>query len=197
MTTTDTTTLADNPLMQAEGLPAFDRIAPEHVVPGVEARLAEVGERFDAIEQNAKPTWAGLMQPLEDLERPFEYCWGPVGHLMAVKNSDALRKAYMAVQPKVVQLSLRMSQSKPIYEALVAIRDGAEWSRLDLAQQRIIETKIKNMELSGVALEGEKKKRYLEIAERLSTLSTDFSNHVLDATKAFELIITDPADTEG
>ena len=41
MTATDTTTapgLTDNPLMQTGGLPAFDRIAPEHVVPGVEAR---------------------------------------------------------------------------------------------------------------------------------------------------------------
>jgi len=197
MTATDTTALADNPLMQTEGLPAFDKITPEHVVPGVEARLAEVSERFDAIEASAAPTWAGLMQPLEDLERPFEYCWGPVGHLMSVKNSDELRQAYMAVQPKVVQVALRMSQSKPVYEALVAMRDGEEWARLDLAQQRIVETKIKNMELSGVALEGEKKQRYLEIAERLSTLSTDFSNHVLDATKAFELIVTDKADAEG
>ena len=195
--TTATTTLADNPLMQTEGLPAFDRIAPEHVVPGVSARLAEISERFDAIEKDASPTWAGLLEPLEDLDRAFEYCWGPVGHLMAVKNSDDLRKAFTAVQPKVVQLGLRMSQSRPIYEALVAIREGEEWSKLDLAQQRIIETKIKGMELSGVALQGEKKKRYLEIAERLSTLSTDFSNHVLDATKAFELIVTDKADTEG
>ena len=43
MTATDTTTptdLTNNPLMQREGLPVFDAIAPEHVVPGVEASLA-------------------------------------------------------------------------------------------------------------------------------------------------------------
>ena len=132
MTATDTTTspsLNSNPLMQAEGLPAFDRIAPEHVVPGVEARLAEIGERFDAIEANAQPTWAGLLQPLEDLDRVFEYCWGPVAHLMAVKNSDALRDAFMAIQPKVVQLGLRMSQSRAVYDTLIAIRDDGEWGR--------------------------------------------------------------------
>ncbi len=200
MTATDTTAapdLTDNPLMQAAGLPAFDRITPEHVVPGVEARLKEIGERFDAIEANAEPTWGGLMKPLEDLDRVFEYCWGPVAHLMSVKNSDALRDAFMAVQPQVVQMGLRMSQSRPIYDALVALRDGEAWGPLDGAQQRVIESKIKEMELSGVALEGEAQARYQAIAERLSALSTDFSNHVLDATKAFELVIEDPADTEG
>lgn len=200
MTATDTNTaaaLTDNPLMQREGLPAFDRITPEHVVPGVEARLAEISAQFDAIESNATPTWDGLLKPLEDLDRAFEYCWNPVDHLMAVKNSDPLRDAYMAAQPKIVQVGLRMSQSQPIYAALVALRDGAAWASLDPAQQRIIEAKIKNMKLAGVALKGEAKARYLEIAERLSSLSTDFSNHVLDATKAFELIVTDSADAEG
>ena len=200
MTATDTQTppaLTDNPLMQREGLPAFDKIAPEHVVPGVEASLKEISDRFDAIEKDATPTWDGLLKPMEDLDRVFEYCWGPVGHLMSVKDSDALREAFMKVQPKIVQLGLRMGQSRPIYEALVAIRDGEEWAGLELAQQRIIEAKIKNMELAGVALEGDAKKRFVEISERLSSLSTDFSNHVLDATKAFELIVTDKADTEG
>lgn len=200
MTATDTTTatdLANNPLMRREGLPAFDAILPEHVLPGMEASLAEVDQAFEALEAGATPTWDGLLAPMEALGRVFEYCWGPVGHLMAVKNSDELRDAYMAAQPMVVQLGLKMSQSKPIYDALVSLKDGAAWAKLDLAQQRIVESKIRDMKLSGVALEGEEKKRYLEIAERLSTLSTEFSNHVLDATKAFELIVTDPADAAG
>lgn len=200
MTATDTTTVTDltnNPLMQRSGLPAFDAISPEHVVPGVEASLAEVSAAFDALEAGAEPTWDGLLKPMEDVGRVFEYCWGPVGHLMSVKDSDALREAFMVVQPQVVQLGLRMSQSKPIYDALVSLRDGDAWAGLDPAQQRVVESKIKDMKLSGVALEGEAKKRYLEIAERLSALSTEFSNHVLDATKAFELIVMDSADAEG
>eukprot|EP00752_Nemacystus_decipiens_P015237 g13570.t1 len=194
MTATD---LTNNPLMQREGLPAFDAIEPEHVLPGVEASLAEVSAAFDALEAGAEPTWDGLIVPMEAIGRVFEYCWGPVGHLMSVKNSDALRDAYMAAQPKVVQVGLRMSQSKPIYDALVALKEGGQWASLDLAQQRIVDAKIRDMKLSGVALEGEQKERYQAIAERLSTLSTEFSNHVLDATKAFELIVTDLADAEG
>jgi oligopeptidase A len=97
----------------------------------------------------------------------------------------------------VVAFGLRVQQSRPIYEGLVAIRDGEEWAKLDGAQQRCIELKIRAAEHAGVGLEGEAKERFNEIAKEQSQMSTDFSNHVLDATKAFELVIEDKADTEG
>ena len=49
----------------------------------------------------------------------------------------------------------------------------------------------------GVALEGEAKEQYNANQVRLSELSTQFSNNVLDATKAFELVLTDAADVAG
>lgn len=33
----------------------------------------------------------------------LSYAWGVVGHLMGVKNSDALRAAHTAMQPAVIQ----------------------------------------------------------------------------------------------
>ena len=51
---------------------------------------------------------------------------------------------------------------------------------------RILEKSIQGAELSGVSLEGEKKKRFNEISQRLSKLSMDYSNAVLDATNAFK-----------
>jgi len=201
-TTTQTPTdLADNPLLIYTGYPALDRIAPEHVVPGVEHRLAELTTKLEALEASleggAEPTWGSVLAPLEDLGYAFSYFWSPVGHLLGVKNTDELRDAHEKVQPKIVQFSLRLGQSRPIYEALVKLRDGDAWGTLSRAQQRIIEQKIRAAEHAGVALEGDDKKRFLEISEQLSQLSTDFSNHVLDATKAYELIVTDKQDTEG
>lgn len=188
---------ASNPLLVSEGLPRFDEIAPEHVVPGMKQVLADAEQKIAALEKNLTPTWEGLLKPLEDLDIPFEYAWGPVGHLMAVKNSDAMRKAYQDIQPEVVSFSLRAQQSRPIYEGLKAIRDGAQWQALDPAQQRCIALKIRAAEHAGVGLEGAARARFNEIAKELSKIGTDFSNHVLDATKAFELVIEDRADTEG
>jgi oligopeptidase A len=187
----------NNPLLVAEGLPRYDQVAPEHIVPGVRQVLAEAEKQIDVLEQHLTPTWDGLLKPLEELDVPFSYAWSPVGHLMSVKNSEDLRQAHEQVLQEVVAFGLRVQQSRLIYQGLVAIREGGEWMKLDQAQRRCIGLKIRAAEHAGVGLEGEAKERFNEIAKELSQIGTDFSNNVLDATKAFELIINDQADTAG
>ncbi len=73
--------------------------------------------------------------------------------LQAVKDSEGLRKAVEEVQPERVKLSLRISQSKPLYDAFRGIRDGPSWSNLTEAQQRLVEGELRDFVLGGVALE--------------------------------------------
>ncbi|MFO0212122.1 MAG: M3 family metallopeptidase, partial [Pseudanabaena sp.] len=74
---------------------------------------------------------------------------------------------------------------------------SAQWDSLDPAQKRIIEAAIRDAELSGVGLEGEAKEKFNAIQMELAELSTNFSNHVLDATKAFSMTLTLPEEIEG
>lgn len=188
---------ADNPLLARSGLPPFDRIRPEHVVPAVSQMLQECEAQLKELETNLKPTWDAIYPTLDALGERFEHGWQPVSHLFSVKNSPELREVYEVVLPKVVEFGLRMSQSEPIYHALKSLQESDAWGKLEEAQHRIVEQRIRSAELAGIALEGKERERYNEIAQRLSILSTEFSNRVLDATKAFELIVRDPADAEG
>ena len=193
----DASVPANNPLLATTGLPDFAAIRPEHIVPAVTQIVEEATRKLTAIEQELTPTWEGSLGKLEKLDPPFEYGWKPVGHLFGVLNSDELRTAYETVLPIVVQFGLRASQSEPIYRTLKQLRDSDEWSRLSEAQQRIITDRIKGAELSGITLTGSARERFNAIEQELSQLSTEFSNHVLDATKAYSLDITDPVDAEG
>lgn len=186
-----------NPLLQSTGLPKFNEITPEHIEPALTKVLREASRQLEELEVNIVPTWEGLIEPIDEIGKPFEYAWGPVGHLLNVKNSEELRKAHEKMLPKVVEFSLRVGQSKPIFDGLVQIRDGPEWNDLNDTQKRVIELKIRDAKHSGVGLEGKEKDRFNEISKRLSQLSTDFSNHVLDATKAYEMIVTEKSDTDG
>ncbi|MGY8823762.1 MAG: M3 family metallopeptidase [Candidatus Latescibacterota bacterium] len=187
----------NNPLLVTTGLPRYDEITPEHIVPGIQHILKDAEERVTALEQDLTPTWDGLLKPLEEIDVPFTYGWSPVSHLISVKNSDELRAAHEKIHQDVVAFSLRTQQSRPIYQALLSMRDGGQWAALDEAQKRCITLKIRAAEHAGVGLEGEAKERFNEIAKELSQIRTDFSNHVLDATKAFELIISEESDTQG
>ena len=189
--------LSDNPLWQSSGLPRFDLIDASHVVPAAKALLEHAEQKLTEIEADLKPTWESIFGRLEEIDIRYEQTWNPVSHLLSVKNSDELRLAHEEMLAPMVTFGLRTSQSEPIYQAMKELRESADFETLDPAQQRILDKAILSVELSGIALEGEQRERFNEIAQELSKLATDFSNNVLDATKAFELIVTDPADLEG
>ena len=189
--------VAQNPLLIAQDLPPFGIIAPEHVVPGMTRLLTDLEQALTELEANLEPTWRGLVEPLTHIEERLRWSWGVVGHLMGVKNSPELRQAYQAVQPQVVKFANRMGQSQPIYNAFKQVRSSQVWSSLESAQQRIVESAIRDAELSGVGLTGEARQKFNRIQEELADLSTRFSNNVLDATQAFSLTLTDKHDVEG
>lgn len=190
-------TVTNNPLLIGKGLPSFEAIKSEHVVPAMTQLLAELDEELATLERQVTPTWSGLVEPLDRLGERLTWSWGVVGHLMSVKNSPELREAYETVQPQVIQFLNKLSQSQPLYKAFKAIREGDAWSSLEPAQQRIVEAAIRDAELSGVGLEGEKRERFNAIQLELAELSTKFSNHVLDATKAFNLTLTSKDEVDG
>ncbi len=186
-----------NPLLIKEGLPAYDRIQAEHIGFAVETLLARSLEVLQAVEANTETSWSFLMEPLEEVDLLFEYGWSPVGHLLSVANSDALREAHDEAMPKVVEFGLQLRQSEVIYRKLLALREGSQWTAFSGAQQRIITRMIQSAEQSGISLKGKERDRFNEIEQELSQLGTQYSNNLLDATKAFFRDITDAADAEG
>lgn len=190
-------TVTNKPLLIGKGLPPFESIKPEDVVPTMTELLAELEQELTNIETTVKPTWNDLVEPLQKLVDRLSWSWGIVGHLMGVKNSPELRKAYDEVQPKVVEFSNKLNQSQPLYQAFKKLHDSDSWQNLDSGQKRIVEAAIRDAELSGVGLEGEQRERFNTIQLELAELSTKFSNNVLDATKAFSLTLTNKEEVDG
>ncbi len=178
-------------------LPYWDRFEAEKIEPAANALLSEVETAFDALEETAEGTWAGLMAPLERMQIRLGVLIGTVSHLLSVKYSDALQEAYDAVRPRYVAFSNRIAQSRAVYDGMVALRDGAEYAGLGVARQRILTESIRGMERSGVHLEGAAKHRYEEIQQRLSTLSNDFSTNLVREEKESRIKVRDGALVDG
>jgi oligopeptidase A len=188
---------SDNPLLDLTGLPRFDAIRPEHVEPAIRALVSRMQEGVEALEREVQPTWESAVQRLSALGEPLGLAWGAVNHLMSVQNSPALREAHAKVEGDVVEASMRVGQSVPLYKALKALREGEAFGKLDGAQRRIVESSIRDAELSGVGLEGPARERFQAIERELAELSTRFSNNVIDATKAWSMTLTKKEEVEG
>jgi len=186
-----------NPLFDESLLPRFDIIKPEHVEPGIEKLLATLSTQLLELERASKPTWAELIEPLERIDEELSAQWRVISHLTGVANSEALRVAYAEVEPKLIRFSVRISQSRPIFDAFCSLRDGDEWNRLNRSQQRIVTLLIRDAQLTGVGLNGKTRERFNEIQTELAELSTRFSNNVLDATKAFSKTLRESDEVAG
>ena len=183
------------------GLPPFSRILADQVVPATERLLRELEEGQEAMERHIGATeqmaYDDIVERLADLTEPLERAWGVVSHLMGVRNSPELRAAHEVVQPAVVMTSMKLAQSQPIFRALERIEDSPTFDDLPASRRRIVEKKLLEARLSGIALDGPRRDRFNAIQQELSELATRFQNHVLDATKAWALTLTKKEEVDG
>ena len=188
----------ENPLLNMDGLPPFQHIKPEHVEPALKTLIQSNRDELEKLlKDNDHYTWDNLIEPLEDMDDRLGRMWSPVSHMNSVVNSDELRDAYNACLPLLSEYSTEMGQNVELYQAYKAIKDSAEFSKLDEAQQKIINNGLRDFHLSGIDLPEEKKKRFREIRQQLSKLTSKYEENVLDATQAWSKHITDEKQLAG
>ena len=181
-----------NPLLELDGLPPFSQIKPEHVKPAVDRLLAESRRLVEQLlEQNSCYSWDNLVEPLDTMDDRINRAWSPVGHMNAVVNSDALRETYNECLPVLSEYGTEMGQHEGLYKAFQQIADGDEYARLDTAQKKVIDNALRDFRLSGIELGQDARNRYKDILQKLSQLSSQYSDNVLDATNAWHKQISD------
>ncbi len=185
--------LAANPLLSQGKLPAFDKIQAEHAAPAVRYMLAEAQAYLEQLEKK-EGDWE-LIQGLNEIDYEIRRIFGPLSHLLGVKNNPALRDAYESVIKDIVAFEVRIKQSAKIYKALCKMDAGSSFGSSQ--RKRILELRLLHARHAGVALEATKQRQFKEIVSELTELSVQFSNNVLDATKAFVLVLRDKKDVEG
>lgn len=187
-----------NPLQQNTSLPQFSKIKPEHIKPAVEQAIADCKETIaDVLANNTEFTWDNLVAPIDEVDDVLGKLWSPISHMNSVVNSDELRDAYESCLPLLSEYGTFVGQHAGLFSAYQQLSESAEFGQLNPAQQKVITNALRDFKLSGIALNEEDKKRYGEIATRLSELSSSFGNNILDATHAFSVNITDESELSG
>ena len=187
-----------NPLLSNSSLPQFSKIKPEHVLPAIQETLNNCRKTIESVlEQNSEYTWDNLIQPIDEMDEKFSRAWSPVSHLNSVKNSPELREAYEACLPLLSEYSTWVGQHKPLYQAYKQLKDSKHYETLSKAQKKVIDNALRDFELSGIGLSDDKQKRYGEIVAKLSELSSQYSNNVLDATMGWSKLIINVDDLSG
>ncbi|MCG3660921.1 M3 family metallopeptidase [Aliarcobacter butzleri] len=140
-------------------------------------------------------TYKNFVLPFQEIGESINEFLTPIFHIDSVKNSEITTKVYEECLPIISKYETEISQNENIYLSLKDIQFN-EKSILNNIQNKVLENEIRDFELSGCNLENNKKKRLEEINLKLSELSHKFSQNLLNATNAFEMIITNFEDVK-
>ncbi|MCP5119532.1 MAG: M3 family metallopeptidase, partial [bacterium] len=178
------------------GLPPFSFFLPEHVEAAVDQVLADNRAAVAALlESGEQPTWANLVEPIEIIEDRLNRIWSPVSHLNSVRNTPELRKAYNDCLPKLSRYATEIGHNTRLYQAYKAVAQGPEV--MSPTQRKVLDNALRDFHLSGVDLTAEKKARFKDLSQRLSQLSSQFDENVLDATHGWSKLIGDSSTLAG
>src|SRR5262249_8391953 len=186
----------ETPLLGQAPLPPFALIRPEHVEPGVRELLARGRARIEQLSALEKPTFATVVEPLEELQHTVSRTWSPVSHLNAVLNSDALRAGYNACLPLLSAYQTDLAQSESLYRAYRTIAEEGG-TALAPVQRQVIEHALRDFRLAGVGLPAERKERFKEVMLELTQLQAKFEENVLDATNGWTYHVTELDELRG
>lgn len=168
-------------------VPQFDQIQLADLKQQIEHAIQQ-GQDFlkdlTAVPDDAQAQ-LNILEQVDTLENNMSEAWGVLSHLNAVMNNTETRELYQSLLPALSEYYTQLGQHTVLYQTYQHVHDSSIFSTLPAAQRSAIKLALRDFKLSGVALEGEAKKRYAEISARLSQLSSDFSNHVLDATQIY------------
>jgi len=188
----------NNPLLDFSGLPRFSEIQPRHVRPALDQLLAELRDRREKLfGEVTEFTWKSFVQPMEDMDEMLHRMWSPVSHLNAVMNNEALRTAYNECLPLLSEYGTELAQDERVYAAYRQVSEREDFSGLSPAQQKIVNNALRDFRLAGAELSENDKQVFKQNQTRLAELTSKFAENVLDATNAWELVLTDEKQLAG
>ena len=199
MTISTPSHLLQNPLIIfGRGIPAYAEVKPEHIDSAISYLLKAAEAAVDkATDVNTPCTWDALAEPLEDATESLGRSWSVISHLNSVADTPELRAAYGEMLPQVTAFFSSLSQNLALYDKFKVIQSSSEFSKLGMAQKKVIENALRDFRLGGAELTDAQKPRFAQIQDEQAILGKAFSDHVLDATDGFVHLITDEAELAG
>mgnify|MGYP002617354083 FL=1 len=193
-----TTTTEINPLLEAwsgpHATPAFDRFRNEDYMPAFQQTLKEARAEVEAIVTNPdEPTFANTIEALEFSGRRLDDLCNLFFNLNEACTDDEMQRIALEVSPLLTAFSNDVSLNPALFDRVRKVYEKRADLTLTTEQNRLLEKSYKGFVRGGAALADADKERFRELTTELGQLSLQFNQHVLAATNAFTLHLTDSA----
>ncbi len=183
--------MAENPFLDPAFHIRWSALTPDLVAPAIEAALGRAQAAIDTIcsGDGRGLTFENTFLALERATEELTVAWGKVTHLQSVADSPALREAHNAMLPRVSAFYASIPLNAGLWERLKALAEAPAAAAVTGINRRFLEETVKDFRQAGADLPLEKRERLQALQSELAEVTQKYSENVLDATNAWQLIV--------
>ena len=191
-----------NPLLKTseffDQAPNFPSFKPEHFMPALQLAIAHSMENVDRIRQTAaEPNFENTILAYECCSEQVDFVSNIFSNLELTNSSDEMQKISQEFYPRLSAFSSDLSLDPVIFSRVKKVHDHPVQLGLTYEQIRLTEKIYTNFVRNGALLSETDKEKIRKIDDEMSTLSPKFSENVLKATNAFEMVLSNRQDLDG
>lgn len=190
--------LASNPLMKKSKLqyeaPEFDKIKNEHFKPAFDFGLKQHDAEILQIANNSQaPTFENTIVALEKSGEVLKRAMIIFSNLTSANTNPTLQALDEEYAPVFAAHSDKMYLNENLYKRIKAISENG----LDAESKRLLQYYKQNFEIAGANLSASDKEELKQINQELASLSTQYSNKLLEARKQGGVFFNDAKELDG
>ncbi|WNL46770.1 peptidyl-dipeptidase Dcp [Dyella sp. BiH032] len=191
-----------NPFFAASTLPfqapPFDKIKESDYQPAIEEGMKQHLAEIEKIADNPEaPTFENTFVAMEKVGALLTRLMHAFDAVTGANTSDALQKVQEDEAPKLAAHQDAIYLNDKLFKRVEAVYGQRESLKLDPESLRLVEVVYKNFVHNGAKLSEADKAKLKELNKEESTLSTQFTNKLLAATKDGALVVDDKAKLAG
>ncbi|HQF99220.1 MAG TPA: peptidase M3, partial [Candidatus Aminicenantes bacterium] len=171
-------------------VPPFDRIKPEHFLPAFEKGMAEQQAAVAAIVADpAPPDYENTIAALDRSDKRLTAVNRVFGGLASADTNDELKAIQKEISPRLAAHRDEINLNKKLFERIKAVYEKRASLGLDAERTFVLENLYKSYIRNGAGLDEAGRAALREINQKLSRLSVQYNQNVLNETNAFRLVV--------
>jgi oligopeptidase A len=190
--------LASSPLLAEQFPIQFAEVKAGQVEPVMQLLLEQMNQRLADLGGSHTPrTYSSVVLELDQMTEPLDFAMAVVRHLESVVTTPELRAAYNAVQEPVSMFYTSIPLNGAVWAAVKQVEETTDPATLEPVHRRLLQKTVSGFRRAGADLDAAGKKKLEELDVALTKATTKFSENVLDATNAYELLISEESKLAG
>ena len=190
--------MSDNPFMEVSSLymqyPAFDKITNEHYMPAFKAGIAQQKAEIEAIANSDEaPTFENTFVAMERSGEILARVSRVFYALASAHTNDDINSLRAELAPMLSAHGDEILLNSALFARVKAIHDQVDTLELDDESKRLVKETYKDFVGAGAELSDADKEKLKAMNSELASLSTEFSQKVLDEVNS-KAIVLDSAD---